>query len=151
MTEKPRPASLIDQHQSVGRQPCLRRSAIETENISAPNNIFVPLKWPRTTSVRVESVQYRKTSNKCGFDGQKKKRKPFTPQTLEQEAIIVTRKNVYFVYVPCGEYADSGCSQSAKFHTGPWTGHQAGLQPSPLHVHSPPHPPQLRRLLCVFG
>lgn len=55
-----------------------------------------------------------------------------TPRTLAQETIIVTLKNVYFVYVPCGEYADSGCSQSAEFHIRPWTGHQAELQPSPI-------------------
>lgn len=39
-----------------------------------------------------------------------------TSQTLEQETIIVILKSVYFVYVPCGEYAESGCSQSAEFH-----------------------------------
>lgn len=97
--------------------------------------------------------EYSETSNKCGFAGQKWE--PLTSRTLEQETIIATLKNVYFVYVPCGEYADSGCSQSAEFHIRSWTGHQMELQPSPIclcaSASSPTAGAGREGLGCVFG
>lgn len=43
------------------------------------------------------------------------------------------KNSVYFMYMTCREYADSGFGQSAEFHIRLWTGEPNGdLLPSPI-------------------
>lgn len=159
MTNESLPALLIYEHQRRAQKCCWCRLAAEMEKKSR------------------HQISTKKVMCLCNSSGQEQHQsewsrrniekwatnvvllgkigKSLTSRTLEQEMIIVTLKNVYFVYVPCGEYADSGCSQSAEFHIQSWTGHQMEFQSSPICLCASASAltagAGLEGLGCVFG
>lgn len=96
--------------------------------------MFVQSEWPSATSMRTPLKE------NC-------KKKPMKNAVLVEEINAFNPTNscvrdnnhdsgkisVYFMYMTCREYADSGFSQSAEFHIRLWTGEPNGdLLPSPI-------------------